>query len=93
VLISLALGALLVFRHDYATRVVGAEAYKVLLQLLVVAVLGGGVSLVYQAFNRDADLRALRARLDEEQTLVLRESRQHLLRDLVAQYNALKRAR
>jgi hypothetical protein len=69
------------------------EAYKILLQFTLIAVLGGGVSLVYQAFNRDADLKAQRTRQDEERALVLRESRQRHLRDLAAQYNIVKRAR
>jgi hypothetical protein len=93
VLVGLALGALLVVRHEAAARLVGPEAYKVLLQFVLVAVLGGGVSLIYQAFNRDADLRAQRARQHEERRLVLRETRQRYLRDLAEQYNVVKRAR
>jgi len=93
VLIGLALGALLVFGHDAATRVAGAEAYKILLQFVLVVVLGGGISLAYQAFNRDADLRAQRARHEEERAQVVRESQQRHLRDLSAEYNVVKRAR
>jgi hypothetical protein len=93
VLVGLALAALLVFQHEAATTVVGVEAYKILLQFILIAVLGGGVSLVYQAFNRDADLKAQRARQDEERAMALRESRQRHLRDLAEQYNVVKRAR
>jgi hypothetical protein len=92
-LISLALAALLVFQNEAVTRMVGAEAYKIFLQFILVAVIGGGVSLVYQAVNRDADLRTERIQRDEERALVLRESRRRYPRDLVEQYNAVKRAR
>jgi hypothetical protein len=91
--VSLALAALLVLRHDAAARVLGVEAYKILLQFVLVAVLGGAVSIVYQAFNRDADQRAQRIRREEDLILARREARQRYLRDLVEQYNAVKRVR
>ncbi|MET8040418.1 hypothetical protein ABZU25_06065 [Micromonospora sp. NPDC005215] len=93
VLVTLALAALLVLRHDAVARVVGVEAYKILLQFILVAVLGGAVSLIYQAFNRDADQRAQDVRRAEDLILARREARQRYLRDLVEQYNAVKRAR
>ncbi|WP_055528764.1 hypothetical protein [Streptomyces alboniger] len=83
----------LVLWHDPIERAIGAEPYKALLQFFLVAVLGGGVSLVYQALNREADRRAERIRQQEERTEALRETRRDYLRDLVAHYNATKRAR
>ncbi|WP_439381516.1 hypothetical protein [Amycolatopsis lexingtonensis] len=93
VLLGLASSALLVLRHDAATQALGLEAYKIVLQFLLVAVLGGGVTLVFHAFNREAELKAQRSRQEEERALVLREARQRHLRELVEQYNVVKRAR
>lgn len=91
--ISMGLAAGLVFWHHTMTAVVGPDAYKILLQFLLIAVLGGGVSLIYEAFNRGVDMRTQRVRRDEEQALVIRETRQRYLQELVAHYNAVKRAR
>jgi len=85
VLLGLASSALLVFRHDAATQALGLEAYKTILQFFLVVVLGGGVTLVFQAFNREAELKAQRTRQEEERALVLREARQRHLRELVEQ--------
>lgn len=93
VLLGLASSALLVLRHDAATQALGLEAYKIILQFLLVVVLGGGVTLVFQAFNREAELKAQRTRQEEERALILREARQRYLRELVEQYNVVKRAR
>lgn len=86
-------GTLLVIKRDVATHLFGEEGYKTLLQLFLIAVLGGGVSLVYQAFNRDADLRAQNFRRNEDRMLAIRESRRRQLQDLVGQYNSVKRTR
>jgi hypothetical protein len=83
----------LVVWHEVLTEAVGEEAYKALLQFFLVAVLGGGVSLVYQAFNREADRRTELLRRQEERADALRETRQRYLRELIAQYNTVKRAR
>lgn len=93
VVISMFFAVWLVFWHGAVTGVVGAEAYKALLQFFLVAVLGGGVSLTYQAFNREADRRAERLRQQEERSEALRQTRQRYLRDLIAHYNTVKRAR
>ncbi|ASW53136.1 hypothetical protein [Plantactinospora sp. KBS50] len=87
------LTAALVSRRELASRVLGTEAYKTLLQFLLVAVLGGGTSLLYQALNRQADERNQRARRDEDRSIVLREARQRWLRDTIEQYQSVKRAR
>jgi hypothetical protein len=83
----------LVLWHDPISSSVGAEAYKALLQFFLVAVLGGGVSLIYQAFNREADRRTEWLRREEERAEALRETRQRYLRDLIAHYNTAKRVR
>lgn len=93
VIVSMAFAVVLIAWHDAMTSAVGAEAYKTLLQFLLVVVLGGGVSLLYQAFNREAERRAERLRQEEERADALRETRQRYLRDLIAQYNIVKRAR
>lgn len=93
VTVSLAGAAVLIGWHEPATKALGAEAYKILLQFLLVAVLGGGVSLLYQAFNREADRRAERVRRAEERADAVRETRQRYLRELVEHHNIVKRAR
>lgn len=91
--IAMAAAAVLIVWHKGATEAVGVEGYKTLLQFLLVAVLGGGVSLVYQAFNRQAEQRAERARLAEERAAVVRETRQRYLGELIGLYNSVKRTR
>ncbi|MER5456331.1 hypothetical protein ABT008_16240 [Micromonospora sp. NPDC002389] len=83
----------LIARSDDVSRSVGAETYKILLQFVLVVVLGGAVALIYQATNRDADLRLLQARREEERALVVRETRQRHLRELIEQYHVVKRSR
>ncbi|QES44721.1 hypothetical protein DEJ49_30345 [Streptomyces venezuelae] len=83
----------MVFWHGAATKAVGAEAYKALLQFFLVAVLGGGVSLTYQAFNREADRRTERLRQEEEHAEALRKTWQRYLGELIAHYNTVKRSR
>ncbi|WP_030334730.1 hypothetical protein [Micromonospora parva] len=92
-LLAMAAAAILIIWHDSATRVVGADGYKTLLQFLLVVVLGGGVSLLYQAFNRQAEQRAERFKLAEDRATAIREIRQRYLAELVVLYNAVKRAR
>ncbi|WP_326759215.1 hypothetical protein OHB35_15705 [Streptomyces phaeochromogenes] len=91
--VSMACATGLIVWHETLTKVMGEEAYKALLQFFLVAVLGGGVSLVYQAFNREADWRTELLRRQEERADILREIRQRYLRELIAQYNTVKRAR
>lgn len=91
--IAMAGAVVLITKHESATKAVGVEGYKTLLQFLLVAVLGGGVSLVYQAFNRQAEQRAERARLAEERATVVRETRQRYLGELIGLYNSVKRTR
>ncbi|WP_431946924.1 hypothetical protein [Micromonospora marina] len=92
-LLAMAAAAILIIWHESATRVVGADGYKTLLQFLLVVVLGGGVSLLYQAFNRQAEQRAERLKLAEDRATAIREIRQRYLAELVVLYNAVKRAR
>ncbi|MGX6604072.1 hypothetical protein ACWKSP_18325 [Micromonosporaceae bacterium Da 78-11] len=92
-LIAMAAAAVLIIWHESATRVVGVEAYKTLLQFLLVVVLGGGVSLLYQAFNRQAELQAERLKLAEDRATAIRETRKRYLAELVVLYNAVKRSR
>ncbi|MCZ7374033.1 hypothetical protein [Micromonospora sp. WMMC250] len=87
------LAAALVARGEAVSRSLGPETYKTLLQFVLVVVLGGAVSLIYQATNRDADLRLLQAQREEERTLVIRETRQQYLRELIEQYHVVKRSR
>jgi hypothetical protein len=91
--IAMAAAALLITWHESATKAVGVEGYKTLLQFLLVAVLGGGVSLVYQAFNRQAEQRADHAKLAEEHAIAVRETRQRYLGELIGLYNSVKRTR
>ncbi|MDR6318800.1 hypothetical protein [Actinoplanes couchii] len=92
-LIAVAAAATLIIWHESTTRALGIEGYKTLLQLLLVVVLGGGVSLLYQAFNRQAELQAERLRLAEGRATAIRETRQRYLAELVVLYNAVKRSR
>lgn len=89
---SCAAVALIVW-HDALARLVGAEAYKTLLQFFLVVVLGGGISLLYQAFNRESDRRVERLKQMELRAAGIQETRQRYLRELVDQYNRAKRAR
>ncbi|SDT80471.1 hypothetical protein [Actinoplanes derwentensis] len=91
--IGLGAAAALIVWHDTVTGRVGAEAYKALLQFVLIVVLGGGVSLLVQAFNREADRRTERLRQRELHATGVQEARQRYLRELVDQYNAVKRAR
>lgn len=91
--LSMALAVVLIVWHDASVRAVGEQAYTTLLQFLLVAVLGGGVSVMYQAFNREADRRTERLRREQERAEALRETRQRYSGELVAQYNIVKRAR
>jgi hypothetical protein len=91
--VSVGFAAALAIWHDATIRMVGVEAYKVLLQFILVAVLGGGVSLLYQAFNREAERRADRIRDAEQRAEAAREIRRRYLRELIASYNAVKRTR
>jgi len=93
VVVSVGLGAALIIWHDQMASAVGVEAYKTFLQFILVAVLGGGVSLLYQAFNREAERRAVRAHEAELRADSARAVRQRYLRDLIASYNIVKRAR
>lgn len=93
VMVSIAAAAGLIASHDWATDAFGAEGYKILLQFVLVAVLGGAVSLVYQAFNRQAEQRAERIKLAEERVTAARETRQRYLAELIGLYNSVKRAR
>jgi hypothetical protein len=93
VIVSLSLAAVLILGHEVMTKAVGVEAYKLLLQFLLVVVLGGGVTLIYQAFNRHADQRLERLQHEKERAEALRETRQRYLHDLIGHYNAVKRAR
>lgn len=79
--------------HAEATKALGAEGYKTVLQFLLIAVLGGGVSLFYQAYNREADRRAELVRREEDRVAAVRETRRRYLAELIAQYNTVKRAR
>jgi len=93
VVVSMGFAVVLIVWHEVMMKAVGTEAYKTLLQFVMVAVLGGGVSLLYQAFNREAERRAESARRSEERAVALRETRQRYLHDLIAHYNVVKRAR
>lgn len=84
--------ALLIW-HDAMARLIGIEAYKTLLQFFLVVVLGGGISLLYQAFNRESDRRIERLKQLELRATAIQETQQRYLRELVDQYNRAKRAR
>jgi hypothetical protein len=79
--------------HESVTRAVGTEAYRTLLQFFLVAVVGGAVSLLYQAFNRQAEMRAKRAQHDEDRAVAVRETRQRYLGELISLYNSVKKSR
>jgi hypothetical protein len=91
--ISLGAAAALIVWHETINTLLGAEAYKTLLQFFLVVVLGGGVSLLFQAFNREADRQAERLRLRQLHATGVQETRQRYLRELVDQYNSVKRVR
>jgi len=76
-----------------STAVLGAEGYKAALQFLFVVILGGALSLLYQAFNREADRRARLRDEIEEHRRALRAQRQTFTGAFVNDYNAVKRAR
>jgi hypothetical protein len=83
----------LIVWHAALTRLVGVEAYKMLLQFFLVIVLGGGISLLYQAFNRESDRRIERLKQMELRAAGIQETRHRYLRELVDQYNRVKRTR
>ncbi|MFI5911119.1 hypothetical protein [Dactylosporangium sp. NPDC051541] len=93
VVVSLSLAAVLAVWHEVMTRVVGIEAYKNLLQFCLVVVLGGAVSLLYQAYNRQVDRQAEVKRQDEHRADAVQETRQRYLSELIGHYNRVKRAR
>jgi hypothetical protein len=89
----MAAAATMIVWHEAVTRAVGTEAYRTLLQFFLVAVVGGAVSLLYQAFNRQAELRAKRAQHDEDRAVAVRETRQRYLGELISLYNSVKKTR
>lgn len=91
--VSVCTATALVVWHDALSRLVGVEAYRTLLQFLLVVVLGGGVSLVYQAYNRDSDRRVERFRQMEARAAAVQEARQRHLRALIDEYHSVKRVR
>ncbi|MEV6349322.1 hypothetical protein [Actinoplanes sp. NPDC051851] len=91
--ISLGAATVLIVWHDSISRWAGPEAYKTLLQFFLVVVLGGGVSLLFQAFNREADRRTERLRQLELQAIGVQEARQRYLSELIDQYQQVKRVR
>jgi len=85
--------AVLLTYNVQATVALGPEGYKAALQFLFVVILGGALSLLYQAFNREADQRAkLRGEIEEHRR-ALRQQRQEFTGAFVTDYNAVKKAR
>jgi len=76
-----------------SSAALGADGYKAALQFLSVVILGGALSLLYQAFNREADQRAkVRGELEEHRR-ALRQQRLTFTAGFVNDYNAVKKAR
>jgi hypothetical protein len=79
--------------HSSAISTIGIEGYKLLLQFVMIVVLGGAITLLYQAFNRKAEERTAARLSAEQQADNVRTLRQDYMTQLIGEYNRTKQAR
>lgn len=79
--------------HSSASSAIGVEGYKLLLQLVMIIILGGAVTLLYQAFNRRSEERTTERLSADQRAESIRTLRHDYMTKLIAEYNRTKRAR